>query len=96
MTKKRRISVADNWCPCYPDGTVELSLKLYAPGINEEECYVKITAFGMDDFGVEMEYVTDDFSDALDRFKFWDEWIFSKVPDGITVEWFYEHGFVNF
>lgn len=94
--KECMIEVTDNWCPCYPSGTVKLSIRLIPPGSGEDEYCVKVAAWGMDDFGVEMEYITNDYPSAVDRFEFWDKWIFSKVPNGVSVEWFYEHGFVNF
>ena len=87
----RMVKVKDDWYPCFEGGYV--CLRIAQHFFNEHYC--KISAFGADDTGVEMEfsYPTKGAVDAVyDR---WKKYIFDRVPDGVTREWFYEHGFLN-
>ena len=93
------VKVVDNWYPCYPNNEVCLSIVLrsYKPypkaGDDKTIYYVKVMAWGMDDTGVELEF--DGSRGCVEsRYSFWKEHIFDKVPDGIDIKWFYEHGFV--
>jgi len=76
------VKVTDNWCPNYEDDTVKVALTLFGG-------YVKFNAWGMDDFGLEMEYPEG--SKAV--FETWKECIYDKMPPVVNQQWFYEHGF---
>lgn len=101
-TERRMVKVVDEWSPCYPNNEVQLSIVLRGikpyPKASEDKMtyYVKVTAWGMDDFGVELEYkIVGQRAIAEGRYDFWKHYIFDRVPDGIDKEWFYEHGFTR-
>lgn len=100
-TEHRMVKVTDDWFPCYPNGEIDLSITLRSykpyPGAGEKHTVycVKIAAWGLDDTGVELEFsIEDGRGYAEGRYAFWKKHIFDKVPDGIDMMWFYEHGFV--
>ena len=85
----RMVKVIDDWHPCHDGGCVKLSIiQLFY-----KDYYCKVCAWGADDTGVEMEYHSPfpEYVDAM--YERWKKYIFDRVPDGITREWFYEHGF---
>lgn len=89
--EQRLVRVTDDWYPCYDGGYVCLSISQYY----FKEHYVKISACGADDTCVEMEF-SYHFKEAVDSmYDHWKRYIFDRVPDGITREWFYEHGFYD-
>lgn len=86
----RSIVVTDDWYPCFEDNRVVIALRTLRDGKNFR---VRFSAYGADDFAVAMEHRTDSPEYAYSLFKWWKKWIFDRIPDGIDVEWFYEHGF---
>ena len=104
-TESRTIEVTDDWCN-YPDNKVKLSIILRGikpypkAGEDKRKYYVRVMAWGMDDFGVTMDYestITGDFGRqyAEGVYDFWKEYIYDRVPEGVNREWFYEHGFLH-
>ena len=90
-SEHRLVRVTDDWYPCFEGGYVLLHISQHF----FKEHYVKITAWGADDTGVEMEF-TSHSKDAVDSiYDHWKEYIFDRVPDGVDREWFYEHGFYD-
>ena len=88
-TRERMVLVTDNWYPCFDGNKVRLKLKLcYFKGY-----YIKLSAWGADDTGVEIEYKALDLPDAVKQFKVLSD-VFDSVPDGCNRQWFYDHGFV--
>ena len=55
--------------------------------------FVRICAWGEDDFGLEMDYEDENYENLVAKYHEWKENIFDKVPKGINQEWFFEHGF---
>jgi len=91
--KERYITVTDDWFPCYEGNKVRLSLSL-----NQwrDEYYVKIAAWGNDDYGLEIVY--DGYSNLDDAREKYDTLIpiFNNIPDGIDKDWFINKGFKRF
>ncbi len=93
LRASRMVTVADNWCPCFPDNQVCLNICAYKG--TGRTYYVRISAFGADDMGVELYYTSSYPEEVYGRYNHWKKWIFDRVPDGVDVGWFYEHGFWN-
>lgn len=91
--RSKRVEVKDNWYPCYENNEIIVSIH-WAHFECDDEHVVVISAHGADDFGVELRHVTKYEASAKSVFEFWTEHIYNKIPDGITVQWFYEHGFL--
>ncbi|MBQ4523414.1 MAG: hypothetical protein IJA10_10775 [Lachnospiraceae bacterium] len=88
------VKVTDDWYPCYDENTIKVSMFLtYVPENNW--CFVRIMAWGNDDFGLEMDYEDTDYNNLLSKYDEWKENIFDKAEDGISKEWFREQGFYN-
>ena len=87
----RMVKVKDDWYPCFEGGYVRLKIGQYF----FKDHYCIISAWGEDDTGVEMMY-SHHAKEAVDAvYDRWKKYIFDRVPDGVTREWFYEHGFLN-
>ena len=89
----KRITVTDNWFPCFEGNQVIVHIHVYKFD-DDVEYNVLISAHGADDFGVELRYRSAYKTSALSVYDFWKMHIFDKIPNGITVMWFYEHGFI--
>ena len=88
-TRVRMVRVTDDWYPCFDGNRVRLKLKLCF----FKHYYIKLSAWGADDTGVEIEYVALDLPDAVKQFEVMSE-IFDSVPNECDRQWFYDHGFV--
>lgn len=95
--ESRMVKVVDDWCPNYPGDEVELAIVFHEmaeySGQRRPYYLVRIRAWGYDDFGVELDYVTQSCECGYGRYNFWKKYIFDRVPDGVDKQWFYEHGF---
>lgn len=89
---ERFITVKDDWYPCYEGNKVKLILSL---NTFQDNYYVKLAAWGADDTAYEMEFDYDNYEDADERCKVLIPF-FKNIPDGITKEWFIDHGFTRF
>ena len=91
--KERYITVTDDWYPCYESNKVKLILSL-----NQwrDEYYVKIAAWGNDDYGLETVY--DGYNNPDDARKKYDALIpvFNNIPDDVDKDWFINKGFKRF
>jgi len=85
----RKIFVKDDWYPCYSGGYVVLSI---VQTHFQEDYWCKVSAWGADDTGVELEYHGSPTA-VKGMYEHWKKYIYNRVPDGITREWFFEHGF---
>lgn len=85
----RMVKVTDDWYPCFEGGYARLKIGQYF----FKDHYCLISAWGADDTGVEMMFSHHDKEYVDSIYNRWKEYIFDRVPDGITREWFYEHGF---
>ena len=102
----KMIKVTDDWYPNFDEDKIKVSIIMsYHDNIpaNDEYPYdipaggfVKIVACGADDTGVELEQ-RGEFSQRYFEYiyNFWKENIFDKIPNGINIQWFYEHGFLD-
>lgn len=84
----RMVTVTDDWFPCYPDNQVRLTIGIY----NFGRYYVKLTAWGMDDTGVEICADATDMDDSLVKYNELKK-IYDSIPDGVDKYWFIDHGF---
>ena len=94
-TYNRMITVTDDWCPCYPGNQVELAvfmLHFTQCSWCDEHYLLKVSAWGMDDRGVEIERTTADHQEAIRIFNELFE-IYKSVPDGVDLHWFCSNGF---
>lgn len=90
---ERYITVTDDWYPCYEGNKVRLSLSLNQW---KNEYYIKIAAWGNDDYGLEIEY--DGYKNIEDARKKYDVLIpiFNSIPDGVSKYWFINRGWKRF
>lgn len=87
--KQRMITVTDNWHPCFDENKVRLTLSLNF----FRNYYVKLSAWGADDTGVEIEYDTSDYDDAVAHFATLEKF-YESIPDGVNRRWFLRNGFL--
>ncbi len=77
--EEKMVRTVDDWCPNYEGGTVKVCMCIW------EDRPARITIFGADDFGVEIEGSESEIRK-----------IYDEMPDVITVKWTYDHGFKDF
>lgn len=80
------VKVDDDWYPNYDGDTVLVSLREVG---KRPYSYIKFSAWGADDTGVEMDLSC--YDECI--FNTWKEYIYDRMPDVVNREWFYEHGF---
>ncbi len=98
----RHIKVADDWCPNYPDGTVEGNVDI---SINYEyfqnkrkpeypKYWAHIWFRGYDDDGMEKDFASNDLEKVLVKRDEYIEYL-NKIPENIELhEYLYKDGFV--
>lgn len=88
-SEQRMIPVTDDWHPNFEGNMVRLRIVQYF--FKEYICI--ISAWGNDDYGMEMQYSSPypECTDAM--YERWKKYIFDRVPDHVNKEWFLEHGF---
>lgn len=86
--KERMIRVTDNWHPCFGGNKVRLRLSL----CYFRHYYVKLSAWGADDTGVEIELGASDLAEANQKYQELEK-LFDTVPDGVNRKWFLDNGF---
>lgn len=91
LSKTVKVSDPENW---YRQNTVNVSLYVTSPF--ENKTMVRIFVFTIDDFAVSLDYEAE--SKYEDQIKFiynhFKKWIYDKIPDEVSLAWFYEHGFL--
>lgn len=92
LHETRMITVTDDWYPCFDNNTICLSISIHKIG---KEYRVTLSAFGKDDFGVCMKHASENCGYEHGLYKHWKKYIYDRVPDGVDVNWFYEHGFYH-
>ncbi len=85
------VKVNDDWYPCFDGNTIQVSLFLYYIP-NYPDSFVRIMAWGKDDFGLEMDYECENYDTLVSKFDEWKTYIYDKAVDGINKEWFYNYG----
>ena len=89
------ITVTDDWYPCFKGNTVKVSLFLtYVPENNYH--FVRIMAWGNDDYGLTLDYNSEDYNRLLEKYDEFKLTLYDKAKDGINKEWFYKRGFEPF
>lgn len=88
----RDVIVTDDWYPCFDGNKAGIALSLNKSGKNYT---VIFSAYGADDFGMVMKFNSSSCECAHDVYQHWKKYIYDRVPDGVNVEWFYEHGFYH-
>lgn len=95
MHETRMVTVTDDWCPCYPDNQVAVTIWARREAGHKDTYSVNILVWGMDDTGVALRYEAGEHvQNAYVVYDHWKEWVFDRIPDGVNREWFYEHGFL--
>lgn len=90
----KMIKVTDDWSPCFENNTVKVSMFLtYVPEHNW--CFVRILAWGADDFGLEMDYTDFNYDNLIAKYNKWKSDIYDNAVDGINKKWFRDRGFYN-
>lgn len=92
LFKARDVVVTDDWYPCFDGNRVHMCLNMFKSG---KDYRVIFSVFGEDDFGVCMHFNSTSMDQARYIFNSWKKYIFDRVPDGVNVTWFYEHGFYH-
>lgn len=87
---EKDIVVTDDWYPCFEGNKVHISM--FVTNVRDSK-FVRICAWGADDFGVELDYKGPNFESLVWHYDFWKTHLFDKIPNNIDVNWFYEHGF---
>ena len=94
IKEMRMVTVTDDWFPCYSDNQVNVTICVSRGFEHKDTYYVRISAWGADDTGVEMHYQAGKYCEtAYAIYRHWKEYIFDRIPDGVDMKWFYEHGF---
>lgn len=93
ISAHKYIEVKDDWYPCFNGNKIVVTLQCFY--LSSTKSYtVLISAHGKDDYSVQLRHEAPNEKAALDLFCLWKKHIFDRIPDRITVEWFYEHGFI--
>lgn len=98
--EEKMITVTDgdsSWHPCYPNNQVKVSIFAFSyEHRNKTKFYGKVSAWGTDDFGVEIEFSANDKKSLMALYEHFKHYIYDEIEDGVNLEWFYKHGFINF
>lgn len=90
----KMVVVTDNWYPCFDGNKVKVSL--FISNLDKTNChFVRICAWGNDDFGVEMDYEDKNYNNLVAKYNEWKENIFDKASNGVNKDWFFNQGFYN-
>lgn len=92
LTKTVKVSDPDMW---YQQNEVDVSLYVSPP--YKGTVQVKILVSSIDDFAVAYiqecnEKYTDYIKSLYNHMK---EWMYDRMPEEISVDWLYEHGYLN-
>ena len=92
---QRMVTVTDDWYPCFEGNQIRLSIMMNHCKRNNKDVYwVRICAWGADDFGLELDYdAGPHFDMAQSIFQQWKEKVYDVIPDGVNQDWFYDHCF---
>ncbi len=83
-------SDAWRWQP-YENDQIKISVMFRE--FDNKECLVKIMSWGCDDFGMEQEFISNDYAEAYRKYEFWKNGLYAEIQDGVDVHWFAERGF---
>lgn len=76
---EKYIYVDDDWYPNYQGDKVKLNMVLYYSSNEKKYRYIKITAFGLDDFGLEIEYCNKKIKNLISKYKDYKKNIFYDI-----------------
>lgn len=91
LTKTVRVTDPWRW---YGRETVNVSLRVTAPW--QGKVTIRIAVNSIDDFAVYYMYECDEKYKALIKsmYEHLKEYMYDRMPDEISVEWLYEHGYL--
>lgn len=92
MRIERIIAVTDDWHPCYPNNQINLMLSL---NHYNNLYYTRLSAWGNDDFGLELYFESQSEKEAEKKYKEFYE-LYCNIPDGVNQNYFYKLGFTHF
>ena len=78
------VSTKEDWYPNYPNNKIKVHIGLY----NFNYLYTKITIFGADDYGLEIELKGDNYNKLLE--------LYNQISDFITKDELERMGFTRF
>ena len=93
MSKVKYVTVTDNWYPNFYGNKIKITLGLYH---YDEDYYVKLMAWGADDFGLEICIDDLTFQDAIGLYNNELNTLYESIPKVTNKDWFYNHGFERF
>ena len=91
--KVKYITVTDNWHPNFNSNQVKITLGVFS---YNESCYVKLMAWGADDFGLEICIDDLTFQDVINLYNNEMNTLYESIPNITNKDWFYNHGFERF
>jgi len=88
---EKYVKVTDDWYPTFPDNKVRVALILNDLD-HKGYKFVRICAWGADDFGLEMDFEGTSEENEL-KFNEWRDNIYHRIPDLCNKEYFENLGF---
>ena len=92
-SRMKYVTVTDNWHPNFHDNLIKITLGMY---FYDGDCYVKLMAWGADDFGLEICIDDLTFRDAIDLYNNELNTLYESIPKVTNKDWFFDHGFERF
>lgn len=101
IRNEKLVDVTDDWHQNYPGDKISVAIILIYNQIEPDGTYpgrVCIWATGVDDDYMCLEYNQRYafLEDLQNKYRYWEENVYNKIPDKVNHEWFAEHGFSNF
>lgn len=101
IRNEKLVDATDNWYPNYPGDKISISISLQYSQMVPDGTYrggVYVRASGADDDFMCLEYHQDHafLEDLQNKYRYWEENVYNKIPDKVNHKWFEEHGFSNF
>lgn len=92
LTKKVKVSDPNMWY-----GRDEVDVSLFVTSPFRGTVYVKLRVSSIDDFAVAYTYQCEEKYTACIRgvYEHLREWMYARMPEKVSVEWLYEHGYLN-
>lgn len=86
-----KVSDPENW---YNQNEVEVSLYVTPP--YHGTVWVRVFVDTIDDFAVSLDHeIGEDYTEAIKWvYNHYETFIFDRIPEVVSLEWFYEHGFM--
>ena len=91
LIKTVKVTDPENW---YRQPTVDVSL--YVTRSWDNKTIVRVFVFTIDDFAVSLDYECESkYEDQIKSvYNHYKKWIYDRMPEEVSLAWFYEHGFL--